>query len=133
GGQTITINSLTAPASGFAYCGNEAAVLDFNASGFQAAPTQTFKVELSDASGNFPIMGSANYFTPTASGPNGNNFTIAFNMPLLPALGTGYRIRIVADPEGTASAATSPFTINPDAAINPVGNQIFCNGTSVNI
>lgn len=93
---------------------------------FQAnfTPNNNFRVELSDAVGNFnsPISIGTGTISPiTAQIPN--NITS----------GTGYKIRIVSDSPAAISAASSALTINQKVTANIAGTTTISEGQSTNL
>ncbi len=93
---------------------------------FQAnfTPNNNFRVELSDAVGNFnsPISIGTGTISPiTAQIPN--NITS----------GTGYKIRIVSDSPAAISVASSALTINQKATASVAGTTTISEGQSTNL
>ena len=84
-----------------------------------------FNAELSDASGSFSSAVSIGSISATSSG------TINVNIPLLAALGSGYRVRVVStNPAVNGNDNGSNITLNPLPTLTVTGTNTVCLGTS---
>ncbi len=101
-------------------CGGSTLDVNFSVVG-SFSPTNQFKVELSDANGNFGsvalignIGNSATFTYPTVIGASNSVGVVACSIPSTLTGGTNYRIRIIStDGVSVSQANSSPITIHP--------------------
>lgn len=121
----IPLQSITTTVPNTTYCAGANLNISYTSNGLVFAGTNTFTVQLSDATGSF--VSPTNIGTLTTAATSGN---INCTIPLAQAAGTGYRIRTVSDnPVFTGADNGSNITIN--AALLPTINITASPGTSV--
>ncbi len=113
--ENVNIGSLSAGP----YCSGGSPTLGFTATGF-GATTETFNVQLSDATGSF----AAPTIIASPTGGNGS-YTPTLSLPTVVTTGTAYAIRIVSSVTNTTSASITGITIGA-----PVGTPVFTAGAT---
>ncbi len=127
GTSTGTATVTVAPYIGIGALGNTSFCTGTNFSvPFQAnfSPNNNFRVELSDATGNFT--------SPTQIGV-GTISPITVQIPNSVTTATGYKIRMVSDSPAVISASTSALTINSKATATISGTATINEGQSTNL
>lgn len=107
---------------------NYATTGTFNTGGF-FLPPNVFTAQLSDATGDFANAVTIGTVTATASG------SIQVTIPLGTPLGTGYRIRVIANSPSTTGTDNGVDIVlggaPPEASVSAAGPTAFCAGGTV--